>query len=311
MKLAFVFPGQGSQSVGMLNALAGEFPQVQETFAEASQALGYDLWAVVERGPEEKLNQTQTTQPAMLAAGVAVWRVWRAQGGALPVMMAGHSLGEYSALVCAEALVFSDAVKVVADRGRFMQEAVPVGQGGVAAILGLDDDTVRRVCAQAAVGEVLEAVNFNSPGQVVIAGAAAAVARGVEQAKAAGAKRAMMLPVSVPVHCRLMHPAAERMRERLAGVEIRAPKVPVIHNVQLQAETAPDCIRTALARQVESPVRWTETIRQMVANGVNRMLECGPGKVLAGLNKRIDKQVETLAVYDPATLRAALEAVMK
>jgi [acyl-carrier-protein] S-malonyltransferase len=311
MTLAFVFPGQGSQSVGMLNALAGEFPQVADTFAEASQALGYDLWAVVERGPEEKLNQTEVTQPAMLTAGVAVWRAWRAQGGAMPAMMAGHSLGEYTALVCAEAIGFADAVKLVADRGRFMQQAVPAGQGGMAAILGLEDDVVRKVCADAAQGEVLEPVNFNSPAQVVVAGTAAAVARGVEQAKAAGAKRALMLPVSVPSHCKLMHPAAQQMAQRLAGVDVRAPKVPVIHNVHVKSEATADGIRDALVRQIESPVRWVETVRAMLSAGATRFVECGPGKVLAGLNKRIDKQAETLAVYDPATLRAALEAVAK
>lgn len=311
MTLAFVFPGQGSQSVGMLNTLAGEFPQVAQTFAEASQALGYDLWSVVERGPEDKLNQTEVTQPAMLTAGVAVWRVWRAQGGATPALMAGHSLGEYTALVCAEALGFADAVKLVADRGRFMQQAVPAGQGGMAAILGLEDEVVRKVCADAAQGEVLESVNFNSPGQVVIAGSASAVARGVEQAKAAGAKRALPLPVSVPSHCKLMHPAAQQMAQRLAGVDIRAPKVPVIHNVHVKSETTPDGIRDALVRQIESPVRWVETVRAMLSAGATRFVECGPGKVLAGLNKRIDKQAETLAVYDAATLRAALEATAK
>lgn len=311
MTLAFVFPGQGSQSIGMLNALAGEFPQVQQTFAEASQALGYDLWELVERGPEEKLNQTQITQPAMLAAGVAVWRVWRAQGGAMPAAMAGHSLGEYTALVCAESIGFADAVQLVADRGRFMQQAVPAGQGGMAAILGLEDDAVRAVCTQAAQGDVLEAVNFNSPGQVVIAGSAAAVARGVEQAKAAGAKRALMLPVSVPSHCKLMHPAAQQMAERLMAARIQAPTPPVMHNAHVQSEMTPDGIRQALVRQIESPVRWVETVRKLIASGANRIVECGPGKVLAGLNKRIDKQVETLAVYDPATLRAALEAVVK
>lgn len=306
MTLAFVFPGQGSQSVGMLNALAGEFPQVAETFAEASRALGYDLWSVVERGPEDKLNQTEVTQPAMLTAGVAVWRAWRAQGGAMPALMAGHSLGEYTALVCAEAISFTDAVKLVADRGRFMQQAVPAGQGGMAAILGLDDDAVRKVCADAAQGEVLDPVNFNSPGQVVIAGSASAVARGVEQAKAAGAKRALPLPVSVPSHCKLMHPAAQQMAQRLAGVDVHAPKVPVIHNVHVKSETTPDGIREALVRQIESPVRWVETVRAMLGLGATRFVECGPGKVLAGLNKRIDKQAETLAVYDAATLRAAI-----
>ena len=311
MTLAFVFPGQGSQSIGMLNALAGEFPQVQQTFAEASQVLGYDLWELVERGPEEKLNQTQVTQPAMLAAGVAVWRVWRAQGGTLPTAMAGHSLGEYTALVCAESIGFADAVQLVADRGRFMQQAVPARQGGMAAILGLEDDAVREVCKQAAHGDVLEAVNFNSPGQVVIAGAAAAVARGVEQAKAAGAKRALMLPVSVPSHCRLMHVAAEQMAQRLVAARVHAPTLPIIHNAHVQSETTPDGIRQALVRQIESPVRWVETVRKLIASGANRIVECGPGKVLAGLNKRIDKQVETLAVYDPATLQAALEATAK
>ena len=216
MSLAFVFPGQGSQSVGMLNALAAEFPAAKETFAEASLALGCDLWQIVEQGPEEKLNQTETTQPAMLAAGVAVWRVWQQKGGAKPSMLAGHSLGEYTALVCAGALDFAEAVKLVADRGRFMQEAVPAGQGGMAAILGLEDDVVRKVCEQAAQGEVLAAVNFNSPGQVVIAGTATAVARGAEAAKAAGAKRALVLPVSVPSHCALMRPAAEKLRRTSA-----------------------------------------------------------------------------------------------
>jgi [acyl-carrier-protein] S-malonyltransferase len=306
MALAFVFPGQGSQSVGMLNALAAEFPVVKRTFAEASQALGYDLWRLVEQGPEAELNQTMVTQPAMLAAGVATWRVWTASHGPRPQFMAGHSLGEYSALVCAGALDFSDAMKLVADRGRFMQEAVPAGQGGMAAILGLDDDAVRRLCAQAAQGEVLEAVNFNSPGQVVIAGTATAVARAVGQSRAAGAKRAVVLPVSVPSHCRLMHPAAQAMAERLKQVPVHAPSVPVIHNAHVQPETDPEAIRNALVRQVESPVRWVETIEKMAAAGVDRLVECGPGKVLAGLNKRIVKTVETLPVFDPATLREAL-----
>ena len=309
MTLAFVFPGQGSQSVGMMNALAAEFPVVKETFAEASQALGKDLWQLVERGPEERLNQTEITQPVMLAAGVATWRVWLASKGPLPQVMAGHSLGEYSALVCAEALDFPDAVKLVADRARFMQEAVPIGQGGIAAILGLDDDAVRKLCEQAAQGEVLDAVNFNSPGQVVIAGAASAVARAVEQSKAAGAKRAVPLPVSVPSHCRLMHPAAQQMAERLQQTDVRRPLIPVIHNTHVQAESDPQAIRNALVRQIESPVRWVETIQKMAADGVTRIVECGPGKVLTGLNKRIVKTVETLPVFDPVTLREALNAV--
>src|SRR3989338_1539951 len=306
MTLAFVFPGQGSQAVGMLNALAAEYPAVKETFAEASAALGYDLWRIVEHGPEERLNQTEVTQPAMLAAGVAVWRVWRARGGPAPVIMAGHSLGEYSALVCAEGLAFGDGIKLVADRGRFMQEAVPAGRGGMAAILGLDDDAVRRLCERAAHGEVLAPVNFNSPGQVVIAGTAAAVGRAVALAAGAGAKRAVALPVSVPSHCSLMRPAAERMAQRLRAVAIRAPKIPVVHNVHVQAETDPQAIRDALVRQIESPVRWVETIQKFTAAGVDELVECGPGRVLAGLNRRIDKRAVTLPVYDPATLAEAL-----
>lgn len=309
MSLAFVFPGQGSQSVGMLNALAEAYPQVQETFAEASAALGYDLWQIVAQGPEEKLNQTEITQPAMLAAGVAVWRVWRAQGGALPAVMAGHSLGEYTALACAGALEFAEAVRLVADRGRFMQEAVPAGRGAMAAILGLEDEAVRRLCAEAAQGEVLEPVNFNSPGQVVIAGTAAAVARAVEQAKGFGAKRAVVLSVSVPSHCALMQPAAERLAKRLSEVTIRAPAIPVIHNVHVQAETTPEGVRAALTRQVAAPVRWVETIEKMSAEGVDQLVECGPGRVLVGLVKRIAPGLRAWPVYDPATLRAALQAI--
>ncbi|BAV33680.1 malonyl CoA-ACP transacylase [Sulfuricaulis limicola] len=311
MTLAFVFPGQGSQSVGMLNALAAEFPVVKETFAEASQTLGKDLWQLVEQGPEEKLNQTEITQPVMLAAGVATWRAWLAASGPCPQYMAGHSLGEYSALVCSEALDFAEAMKLVADRGRFMQQAVPVGQGAMAAILGMEDDAVRKLCEQAAQGEVLEAVNFNSPGQVVIAGATAAVNRAVEQSKAAGAKRAILLPVSVPSHCRLMHPAAQQMAERLKLAQIRKPQIPVLHNTHVQAESDPAAIRNALVRQIESPVRWVETIQKMAADGVTRIVECGPGKVLTGLNKRIVKTVETFPVFDPETLRAAFNAVEK
>ena len=309
MSLAFVFPGQGSQSVGMLNTLAEVYPQVQETFAEASAALGYDLWSIVSTGPEEKLNQTEITQPAMLSAGVAVWRVWQTEQGPQPVVMAGHSLGEYTALTCAGAILFAEAVKLVADRGRFMQEAVPAGAGGMAAIVGLEDDQVRALCAQAAQGEVLSPVNFNSPGQVVIAGTATAVARAVAQAKGAGAKLAKPLPVSVPSHCALMHPAAERMRERLKQVQIVTPRIPVLHNAQVQAETNADAIRDALVRQVESPVRWVETIQKMAADGVDKLIECGPGKVLAGLNKRISKDTQTLSVYDPETLRQARAAL--
>ncbi len=308
MSLAFVFPGQGSQSVGMLHALAQAYPAVKQTFAEASGALGRDLWQLVESGPEEALNQTENTQPAMLSAGVAVWRVWRERGGALPVVMAGHSLGEYTALVCAGALDFADAVRLVADRARLMQSAVPAGQGGMAAILGLDDDAVRALCAQAAEGEVLDAVNFNSPGQVVVAGTAAAVQRAVAQAKAAGAKRAVALPVSVPSHCKLMAPAAEQMAARLREVNLRAPQIPVLHNVHVRAEQDPQAIREALVRQIAAPVRWVETVQAMAAQGVDKVIECGPGKVLAGLNKRIADGVTTWPVYDPASLDQALTA---
>jgi len=305
MSLAFVFPGQGSQSVGMLNALAESYPIVKETFAEASAALGYDLWSIVTTGPEEKLNQTEVTQPAMLSAGVAVWRAWQADNGPQPVIMAGHSLGEYTALTCSGAIQFSDAVRLVADRGRFMQEAVPAGQGGMAAIVGLDDNQVRALCEHAAQGEVLAPVNFNSPGQVVIAGTATAVARAVEQAKGAGAKLAKQLPVSVPSHCALMHPATERMRERLKQLKIELPRIPVLHNTHVHAEKDADAIRDALVRQIESPVRWVETIQKMAADGVDKLIECGPGKVLAGLNKRISKEAQTFSVYDPETLRQA------
>ena len=307
MSLAFVFPGQGSQSVGMLKALAEQYSEVDATFKEASEVLGYDLWDIVQNGPAEKLNQTDVTQPAMLSAGVAVWRIWQAKGGAKPELMAGHSLGEYTALVCAGALDFTDAVKLVAERGRLMQEAVPAGEGAMAAILGLEDDVVRQVCEEAAEGEVLSAVNFNSPGQVVVAGQKTAVERAVKVAKDKGAKRALMLPVSVPSHCALMKPAAEKLAQVLADVEIRKPTIPVINNVDVQAESSAEDIRAALVKQLHSPVRWVETIRKMAADGVDHLIECGPGKVLVGLNKRIERGMTAQAVYDPDTLNSALE----
>ncbi len=307
-KLAFVFPGQGSQAVGMLAELASAYPAVSDTFAEASAALGFDLWQLVQAGPADQLNLTHNTQPAMLAAGVAVWRVWQQQGGPAPQVLAGHSLGEYSALVAAEALDFADAVRLVAERGRLMQAAVPKGAGAMAAILGLDDDQVRAACVAGAAGEVVEPVNFNSPGQVVIAGDASAVGRAVEAAKAAGAKRALLLPVSVPSHCALMQPAAEQLAERLAATTVRAPRIPVLHNVDVAATADADGVRDRLARQLYSPVRWVETVQRLAADGVTLVVEAGPGKVLAGLSKRIDKNLESLAVYDPATLAAALEA---
>ncbi len=306
MSLAFVFPGQGSQAVGMLAELGQTCAEVKATFAEASSALGYDLWELAQNGPEEQLNRTDKTQPAMLAAGIAVWRVWQSRGGEQPTVMAGHSLGEYTALVCAGALDFTDAVKLVADRGRFMQEAVAAGTGAMAAILGLADDKVREVCDLAAQGDVVAAVNFNSPGQVVVAGATAAVERAMAMAKEAGAKRAVMLPVSVPSHCELMKPASERLAATLAGIEINAPRIPVIHNVDVTGYDDPSMIRDTLVRQLFLPVRWVETVQAMASQGVDKLIECGPGKVLVGLNKRIDRDMQALPVFDSATLETAL-----
>lgn len=309
MTFACVFPGQGSQSLGMLSALSDAHPQVREAFQEASDALDMDLWSLVQSGPEEDLNRTENTQPAMLAAGVATWRVWRSSGGPDPAMMAGHSLGEYTALVCADALNFSDAVQLVAERGRLMQGAVAPGEGAMAAILGLDDAQVIDVCERAAAGQVVEAVNFNSPGQVVIAGSAAAVDRAVALAGEAGAKRSVKLPVSVPSHCRLMEDAAARLAERLAGLSIGAPCIPVIHNVDASRHDNPDGIRAALAAQLHRPVRWVDSIRVMTGQGISRVVEMGPGKVLSGLNKRIDKGLASACVQDPETLRQALDLV--
>ena len=304
--LAFLFPGQGSQSVGMLKELADATPVIRRTFDEASEALSYDLWSLVQNGPEEDLNRTDRTQPAMLAAGVAVWRAWIERGGEQPKLMAGHSLGEYTALACAESIAFPDAISLVADRGRFMQEAVPEGEGAMAAILGLDDGDVRAVCAEAAGGQVVEAVNFNAPGQVVIAGNRDAVARAVELAKERGAKRAVNLPVSAPSHCALMKPAAERLANRLADIKLALPKVPVIHNADVSQAKDVEGIRQRLVEQLYSPVRWVETIQAMTSDGVDRAVECGPGRVLASLCRRIDRSISAVAVYDPASLDKAL-----
>lgn len=307
-KLCFVFPGQGSQSVGMLADLAAAYPLVQEVFAEASEALGVDLWRLSQQGPEAELNRTDNTQPAMLAAGVAVWRVWQAQGGKPPVVAAGHSLGEYTALVAAGRVSFTDAIPLVARRGRYMQQAVPDGQGAMAAVLGLSDDEVRTVCADAAAGEVVEPVNFNAPGQVVIAGAKAAVDRAVAAAKEQGAKRALLLPVSVPSHCSLMRPAAAQLAADLADVAIADGAFPVLHNVTVAEAADADAVRGLLARQLHSPVRWVETVEALPGRGVQLVIEAGPGKVLTGLGKRINKQLTTLPITDPAGLDAALEA---
>lgn len=301
MSFAFVFPGQGSQSVGMMGAY-GDLAALRDTFAEASDVLKQDIWSMVAEGPAEALNQTINTQPVMLTAGVAVYRAWQAQGGAAPAFMAGHSLGEYTALVAAGALAFADALPLVRYRAEVMQSAVAEGVGAMAAILGLDDDAVRAVCAEAAQGDVVEAVNFNSPGQVVIAGNKAAVERGMELAKAKGAKRALPLPVSVPSHCALMRPAAEKLAQYLASVPVKASAPPVLHNADVASYDNEAAIKDALVRQLYSPVRWVETVRALADRGVTHVAECGPGKVLAGLNKRIDERVQALALADGASI---------
>jgi [acyl-carrier-protein] S-malonyltransferase len=310
MAMAFVFPGQGSQSVGMLKSLAAAEPIVGETFAEASEALGYDLWKLCQEGPDEALNSTERTQPAMLAAGVSVWRVWRKRGGPAPTVMSGHSLGEFTALVCADSLDFRTAIDLVRFRGRAMQEAVPAGKGAMAAVIGLEDADVEAACKEAARGEVVEAVNFNAPGQVVIAGHASAVRRAIEICKARGAKRAIDLPVSVPSHSSLMRPAAERLRERLAQTEVRSPLVPEIYTVDARKHDHPQGIRAALVEQLFSPVRWAETVRRMVASGVTHIVECGPGKVLTGLNRRVErrKEIALYAVEDSTSIDEAIGA---
>ena len=305
-QIAFVFPGQGSQTVGMLTELAATYPRVEETFREASDALGYDLWQLVSQGPAEELNKTWQTQPALLAASVAIYRVWQQQGGEKPVLMAGHSLGEYSALVCAGVLNFADAVKLVELRGKLMQEAVPEGTGAMQAIIGLDDAAIRKACEESAQGQVVSPVNFNSPGQVVIAGNKEAVERAGAACKAAGAKRALPLPVSVPSHCALMKPAADKLAVALESITFNAPAVPVINNVDVKAETDAAAIRHALVRQLYSPVRWTESVEAMAAQGVTQLLEMGPGKVLTGLTKRIVDSLTAAAVNDTASLTAAL-----
>jgi [acyl-carrier-protein] S-malonyltransferase len=301
MSLAFVFPGQGSQSIGMMNGWA-DLAVVKATFDEASGVLGEDMWAMASEGPLEAINATVNTQPLMLTAGVAAWRAWQSQGGAMPVVMAGHSLGEYTALVAAEALSFGDALQLVRLRAEAMQEAVPAGTGAMAAVLGLSDELIIEACAEAAQGDVVQAVNFNSPGQVVIAGSKAAVERACEACKARGAKRAMLLPVSVPSHCDLMKPAAEKLAAKLATVQINTPIVPVLHNADVAAYQDGEQIRDALVRQLYQPVRWVETVQKMAADGVTVVAECGPGKVLAGLNKRISADVQGVALVDAASI---------
>lgn len=308
MKFSFVFPGQGSQSVGMLNAFADN-PVVRATLQEASDALGQDLARLIAEGPAEELNLTTNTQPVMLAAAVAIYRAWREAGGPAPALVAGHSLGEYSALVAAGVIPFADAVPLVRFRAQAMQEAVPVGEGGMAAILGLSDDDVRAACAEAAAAGVVEAVNFNAPAQVVIAGAKAAVEKACEIAKAKGAKRALPLPVSAPFHSSLLKPASDRLRERMAGLTFAAPSIPLINNVDVAIVSDPEAIKDALVRQAAAPVRWVESVQKMAADGITHVIECGPGKVLAGLTKRIDGNLVGGAIVDPASLQDTLALV--
>lgn len=307
--LAFVFPGQGSQSLGMLAELGAQQHVIIDTFAEASAALGYDLWALTQQGPEEQLNQTDKTQPAILAASVALWRLWQAEGGPRPAFVAGHSLGEYSALVAAGSLPFADAVKLVELRGQLMQQAVPAGQGGMAAILGLEDADVLAACAEAAQGEVVSAVNFNAPGQVVIAGSAAAVERAIEACKAKGAKRAMALPVSVPSHCDLMRPAAERFAASVEAIAWQAPQIPLVQNVSAAVVADLDALKRDLLAQLCSPVRWVESMVALGDRGVTSLVECGPGKVLSGLNKRCVKGVSTYNLDTPEAFAATRDAL--
>ncbi|GLR64287.1 ACP S-malonyltransferase [Marinospirillum insulare] len=305
--LAFIFPGQGSQQLGMLSELAERYAVVRSTFEEASTALGYDLWHLVQEGPAEDLNRTDITQPAILAASVAVWRVWKELEGAPPAWLAGHSLGEYSALVCSGAMSFADGVRLVRTRGEFMQQAVPSGQGAMAAILGLDAEKIEEACASAAQGEIVSAVNYNAPGQIVIAGNVAAVERAILACQQAGARKAMPLPVSVPSHCELMRPAAEKLADELNLIQLSKPRVPVVQNVHATPETDVTAIRANLVEQLYRPVRWIESIEFMAEQGVDTYVECGPGKVLVGLNKRIVKTARSLAVNDPNSVQAALD----
>ncbi|MEQ4923722.1 ACP S-malonyltransferase [Proteus hauseri] len=303
---AMIFPGQGSQTIGMLAELAEQYPVVTETFAQASDVLGYSLWDLVQNGPEEELNKTWKTQPALLAASVAVWRVWQEKQGKMPQLMAGHSLGEYSALVCAGVIDFAAAIKLVELRGQLMQEAVPAGTGAMYAIIGLDNDAIAKACEDAAQGQVVSPVNFNSPGQVVIAGNKEAVERAGALCKEAGAKRALPLAVSVPSHCALMAPAAEKLAIALQEIEFKQPEIQVVNNVDVKAQTDANAIRDALVRQLYNPVRWTETVELIAEKGITQLLEMGPGKVLTGLTKRISKEMNAVAVNDVVSLDAAL-----
>jgi [acyl-carrier-protein] S-malonyltransferase len=308
-QLAFVFPGQGSQKVGMLSELGTEYAIVKACFDEASEALGYDMWDMVQNGEQETLNLTENTQPVLLTSSVAVWRLWCQQGGMTPSVMAGHSLGEFSSLVCAGALDFGDAVRLVRARGQAMQTAVPVGVGAMAAVMGLQDAEIETICGDLSGEEVVEAVNYNSPGQVVIAGHAGAVEKAIAALKEAGAKRAMLLPVSAPFHTSLMRPAGEKLQEELDAISVSTPSIPVVHNVHAQTESDPEKIKALLVEQIYSAVKWVSCVETMVAQGVENTLECGPGKVLSGLNKRIHKSLNCPNIDSPETLAAALEAI--
>jgi len=304
--LAFVFPGQGSQKIGMLAELAAQYPIVTQTFAEASAVLGYDLWALVQQGAQEDINLTERTQPLLLTASVAVWRVWQEKDGVQPALLSGHSLGEWSALVCAGIVAFADAVRLVQQRGKYMQEAVPAGQGAMAAIIGLDDAAIIDACKKAEQDEVVSAVNFNSPGQVVIAGTAAAVERASVLCKEAGAKRALPLPVSAPFHTSLMRPAAERLAEQINATEFKSPKILVVHNVTAKTETDPQKIKMLMIEQIYSAVRWVECVNTMSSEGISITVECGPGKVLSGLNKRINAELIALSMEKPEEIESVL-----
>ena len=306
-KLAFVFPGQGSQSIGMLSDLAENYDTVVSTFTEASEALELDLWDLVQKGSEEELNKTEKTQPALLTASIAIWRTWLENGGSRPAILAGHSLGEYSALVAAGVISLSEGVRLVQQRGQFMQAAVAPGEGAMAAIIGLDDDQVEQACSGAEQGQIVSAVNYNAPGQVVIAGEKAAVDRAIELCKKSGAKRALPLAVSVPSHCELMKPAADQLKQALERVEFATPEIPVVNNVDAKIENSPEAIKDALVRQLYSPVKWVAGINFMLNEGVDATYECGPGKVLSGLNKRIAKQLDIKSLQNSASLQSAIQ----
>lgn len=306
-QLAILFPGQGSQKVGMLADFESS-ETFQSTFGEASEALGYDVWATVKEGPQEKLNLTEITQPVLLTCSIALWRLWQEKSGAQPALLAGHSLGEWTALVAAGAVKFEDAVKLVRSRGQYMQEAVPQGEGAMAAIIGLDDEVVEKVCAESSSAGVVSPVNYNSPGQLVIAGSAAAVEKAIEGCKAAGAKKAMPLPVSAPFHTSLMKPAADRLESEIMATQFSAPSIPVVHNVHAQTESDPEKIKALMVEQIYSPVRWVSCVQTLVGKNITDTVECGPGKVLGGLNRRIEKSLNSHATESPESLQSAIDA---